>query len=122
MQYLLMCHFNEAEWEAIPEAKRDAIMETYHQVMDDLTESGRYLSGAKLEPTSAATSVRIEGERQTVTDGPFVETKEHLGGYHLIECDDLDAAVEIARRIPTLPSGGAVEVRPLAPREERVEA
>jgi len=112
MQYLLLCRFNEDAWEAIPRAERAAIMEEYHAVLDDLERTGRHVSTAKLEPVSAGRTVRHDG-RTAVTDGPFLETKEHLGGYHLIECKDLEEATAIAARFPTLPAGGAIEVRPL---------
>ena len=67
----------------------------------------------KLKPSAAATTVRASGGKPTLTDGPFAETKEQLGGYHLVECKDLDEALSIAKRIPTIPYGGAVEVRAL---------
>jgi hypothetical protein len=113
MQYLLMCCINEAQWISTPEAQRDEVMRKYHDLIGDLVASGRYISGAKLGPTSAATMVRQRNGKVAITDGPFAETKEQLGGYHVVECHDLDEAIAIAQRIPTLPVGGAVEVRPV---------
>ena len=113
MQYLLMCCFEEKKWDAIPESQRDTIMRNYGNVIQGLVESGQYLAGAKLRPTAAATSVRARNGKPVISDGPFAETKEQLGGYHLIDCRDLDEAISIAKRIPTLPFGGAVEVRPI---------
>ena len=113
MQYLLMCCINEAQWTGTPEGERDEVMRQYHVLIDELVASGRYVSGAKLQPTSTATMVRQRNGRVAITDGPFAETKEQLGGYHVVECQDLDEAIAIAQRIPTLPVGGAVEVRPL---------
>lgn len=113
MQYMLMCCFDEKQWEAIPEAQRDGIMREYGEVVESLVERGHYVAGGKLQSSQAATTVRGRNGKPTVTDGPFAETKEQLGGYHLIECRDLDEAISIARRIPTIPFGGAVEVRPL---------
>jgi len=113
MQYLLLCRFNEEQWEAIPASERDAIMEEYHAVLADLDRDGRHLATAKLQPVAAGRTVRHDGHAP-VTDGPFMETKEHLGGYHLIECASLDDATAIAARFPTLPLGGVMEVRPLA--------
>lgn len=113
MQYLLLCCFNEGSWERLPEPQRDAIMEQYRTFEQTLVKSGHYRAGAKLKPTSTATTVRAKNGKPAVTDGPFAETKEQIGGYHLIECKDLDEAIAIARRIPTLPAGGTVEVRPL---------
>jgi len=72
-----------------------------------------------LQPTSMATTVREHHSMLITTDGPFAETKEQLGGYHLIECQDIDEALAIARRIPTLCVGGAIEVRPVVPPSER---
>ena len=114
MRYLLLCCFDEKQWEAMPESRRDAIMREYGALMADLDRSGRHLASARLQPTSAATTLRVRNGKAVVTDGPYAETKEQLGGYHLIECDDLDEAMAIAQRIPTLPFGGTVEVRPLA--------
>ena len=113
MQYLLMCCFDEERWAAIPEAERDGIMRQYGEFIQDTKKSGHYLAGAKLQSTSNATTVRAQNGKPVITDGPFAETKEQLGGYHLIECRDLDEALAIAGRIPTLPAGGIVEVRPL---------
>lgn len=114
MQYLLLCRFNEDAWEAIPAAERATIMEEYHGVLDALEREGRHVATAKLEPVAAGQTVRHDGNGP-ITDGPFVETKEHLGGYHLIEADDLEQATSIAGRFPTLPAGGVIEVRPLMP-------
>jgi hypothetical protein len=113
MQYMLMCCFDEKRWDGIPEAQREGIMRDYGELVQSLIESGHYLSGGKLKSTSAATTVRGRNGGSAVTDGPFAETKEQLGGYHLVECRDLDEAIAIARRIPTIPFGGSIEVRPL---------
>ena len=113
MQYLLLCCFDEKRWDAIPEPQRDAIMRDYGALIESLHKSGQHLTTGKLQPTATATTVRSRNGKPVVTDGPFAETKEQLGGYHLIECRDLDEAIAIAKRIPTLPYGGAVEVRAL---------
>ena len=113
MQYLLLCCFDEKQWEKLPNSQRDEIMDQYQILEDDLVESGHYRAGAKLGAISAATTVRMKNGRPAITDGPFAETKEQIGGYHLIECRNLDEAVAIAMRIPTLPAGGTVEVRPV---------
>jgi hypothetical protein len=78
-------------------------------------KSGHYVGGARLGASSTATTVRSRNGRPIITDGPFAETKEQLGGYHLVDCRDLDEAIAIAMRIPTLRVGGSVEVRPLDP-------
>jgi len=95
MQYMLMCCFDEKRWEEIPEAQRDGIMREYGEFVQSLVNSGHYLAGP------------------AITDGPFAETKEQFGGYHLVECKDLDEAISIAKRMPTIPFGGTIEVRPL---------
>lgn len=114
MQYLLMCCIDEKAWEALPDERRDAVMQQYGEWVSDLCTRKQYLAGAKLQPTVSATTVRAKNGRPTVTDGPFAETKEQLGGYHLLECRDLDEALALARRIPTIPVGGTIEVRPVA--------
>ena len=113
MQYLLLCCFEEKQWEKIPESQRDGIMREYGELMQSLDKSGHHLAGAKLQSSLTATTVRRKNGKLAVTDGPFAETKEQLGGYHLIECKDLDEAISIAKRIPTIPFGGSIEVRPL---------
>jgi hypothetical protein len=113
MQYLLMCCFDEDRWEKIPEPERDEIMRQYGEFQQRLASSGHYRAGAKLGSSATATTVREKAGKVVITDGPFAETKEQLGGYHLIDCKDLDEAIAIAQRIPTLRAGGVVEVRPL---------
>jgi hypothetical protein len=113
MHYLLMCCFEEKRWEALPEAQHEKIMEEYRTLEQDLVKSGHYRAGAKLGPSSTTTTVRMKGGKPAITDGPFAETKEQIGGYHLIECSNLDEAIAIAMRIPTLPAGGTIEVRPV---------
>jgi len=113
MQYLLLCCFDEKRWHAIPEAQRDGIMRDYGALIQSLDRSGHHLASAKLQSSSTATTVRSRNGKPAVTDGPFAETKEQVGGYHLVECKDLDEAISIAKRIPTIPHGGTVEVRPL---------
>jgi hypothetical protein len=114
MQFLLMCCFNEADWEALPAAERDRIMREYGEWIQDTEKRGRHVATGKLLPSSAAVTVGHRNGKPMVSDGPFAETKEQLGGYHVLECRDLDEAVAFARRIPTLPAGGRVEVRQLA--------
>lgn len=113
MQYLLMCCFNEDDWEAIPEEERDRIMDAYGAWIEDVDKSGKHVTTAKLAPSTAATTVRVQNGESMISDGPFAETREQLGGYHLVDCANLDEAIALARRIPTLPAGGTIEVRPL---------
>lgn len=115
MQYMLMCCFDEQLWAKLPEAQKSRVMQEYGEFVQGIVKSGHYRAGARLEPTSMATTVRAENGKRITTDGPFAETKEQLGGYHLVECQDLDEAIAIAGRIPTLGVGGVVEVRPVMP-------
>lgn len=113
MQYMLMCCFDEKTWATLPVDEKDRIMRDYGALMRNLAERGQLRGGGQLRSTSSATTVRMTNGKAVLTDGPFTETKEQLGGYHLVECRDLDEALSIAARIPTLPAGGAIEVRPL---------
>ena len=114
MQYLLMCCFEEKRWNELPQSERDSVMKDYGEFVQNTIAAGQYLAGAKLQPSAVATTVRGRNGKAVVMDGPVAETKEQLGGYHVIECNDLDEALAIARRIPTLRVGGTIEVRPLA--------
>lgn len=111
MQFLLMCCFDEQRWNALPEAQRDDIMQKYKEWVDDQVSAGHYLTGGKLDASPTANTVREQNGKSVVTDGPFSEAKEQIGGFHVIECADRDAAVAIAGTIPTLPAGGTIEVR-----------
>jgi hypothetical protein len=108
-----MCCIDEALWTNLPESQRVGIMDEYGKLIHELKTSGRLLAGAKLDGGASAVTVRERNGKSLVTDGPFVETKEQLGGYHLIECQDRDEAIAVARRIPTLAVGGSIEVRPV---------
>ena len=115
MQFLLMCCFEESQWEGIPEVQRKVIMEEYGEIVEGLKKGGHYVAGAKLEQSSRAVTVRHRNGAPAITDGPFAETKEHLGGYHVVECKDREEAIALAKRIPTLKVGGTVEVRAIVP-------
>ena len=119
MQYMLMCCFDEERWAKMPEAQKGQIMQEYSEFIQGIVKSGHYRAGAQLQPTSTAATVREQHGKRITTDGPFAETKEQLGGYHLVECQDLDEAIAIAGRVPTLRVGGSIEVRPLVPASER---
>lgn len=115
MQYMLLCYHDEKRWNALPKTQRDEIMDAYGEWTQAIVKSGHFRASAKLQATSATTTVREKNGKRVVTDGPFAETKEQLGGFHLVECKDLDEAIGIAGRIPTLPTGGTIEVRPVEP-------
>ena len=113
MRYLLFCCFDEKRWDALPEDQRGVIMRDYGALLQSLGKSGHHLATGKLQPAANAATVRSRNGKPLVSDGPFAETKEQVGGYHVVECRVLDEAISIAKRIPTLPYGGAVEVRAL---------
>jgi hypothetical protein len=119
MQYLLLCCFDETRWAQLPDAQQDQIMQEYSAFLQGLVKSGHFRASAKLQSASTSTTVREKNGKLITTDGPFAETKEQLGGYHIVECQDLDEALAIARRIPTLRVGGAIEVRPVMPPSAR---
>jgi hypothetical protein len=111
MLYMLMCCINEDRWNSIPPPRRDEIMQKYRLLMEQTKTSGHLRGGGMLSPSTTATTIRSQNGKPMITDGPFAETKEQLGGYHLIECENLDEAISIAKRIPTIPEGGLVEIR-----------
>jgi len=113
MKYLLMIYSDEHAFEVMSEDERHEVYAAYDELMKDLAAKGHMLGGDELAPTSTATTVQVRGGERMVTDGPFAETKEQLGGYFLIDVDDLDAAIDIAARIPSVHSG-SIEVRPIA--------
>jgi hypothetical protein len=112
MKYLLAIIGDESRMaEATPEQRRDG-MKQWDAYTTELIESGAHLGGEGLQPSASATTVQIqESGDPIVTDGPFAETKEQLGGYYLLDCKDLDEALGWAKKIPM--PGGAVEVRPV---------
>jgi hypothetical protein len=113
MKYMLLIHHDEKAWEKLSKTERQRIVEEYRQFTQQIKSSGHYLAGAPLHPTAAASSVRVRNGKRLVTDGPFAETREQLGGYFLIDAKDLDEAIGIATRIPAA-RWGTVEVRPVA--------
>jgi hypothetical protein len=112
MQYLLMIYSDEAADAKRPAAEQDAEMKAYFAYTEDLKKAGAMVRGDALHPTSTATTVRVRGGRLTTTDGPFAETKEQLGGYYLLECKNLDEAIQWAAKIPTA-ANGSIEIRPV---------
>jgi hypothetical protein len=113
MKYLLLIYDNEQEWAALGEAGHLPIYQEYRSLRDELESNGNFLNGSQLMPTTTATSVRVRDGERLITDGPFAETREQLGGYFLIQAKDLDEAISIAGRIPSARMG-TIEVRPLA--------
>lgn len=116
MKYLLLIYGEEGRWEKVSDKDRDAITQEYAQFSRDIAASGHYKGGNELHSTSKATSVRVRDGKRLVTDGPFAETKEALGGYYLVEATDLDEAIALAARIPSA-RWGTIEVRPIIPHD-----
>ena len=112
MQYMLLIYENEAERTKRSDADNQRIFGEYMEFSRGIGKSGHFKAGDALQPTSTATTVRIRDHKQLVTDGPFAETREQLGGYYLIEAKDLDEARAIAARIPSA-RWGSIEVRPV---------
>jgi hypothetical protein len=116
MQYMLLIHQVDAPTPADPEAWATLSEDEQKAVYGEyaaLSQDPKTLGGDQLSPGDTATTVRVQDGQTLTTDGPFVETKEELGGYYLIEADDLDGAIAFAGRIPAARMGGAVEVRPV---------
>ena len=114
MQYMLLIYEPETAFEGEVGARRMTDIVAKHMALaGDLRANGVMQGGSGLQGIATATTIRTDGGGQTVHDGPFAETREHLGGYYLIDVPDLDAALAIAKRVPVV-HGGKVEVRPLA--------
>jgi hypothetical protein len=107
MQYMLLIYSTEGDGPDDP-----AMIERYAAFGQDVRDAGKFVAAGRLRPTSTASSVRVRDGQLEVTDGPFAETKEQLGGYYLLECDDLDEAIAYARKIPAS-EHGSIEVRPI---------
>jgi len=112
MKYMLLIYDDEKAWGKMSETEQQQIFKDYRELTEGIKKGGQYVSGSQLHPTSAATSVKVRGGKRLVTDGPFAETREQLGGYYLVEAKDLDEAIGIAARIPSARIG-TIEVRPL---------
>jgi hypothetical protein len=117
MQYLLLIYDNEADWTKLPEADKNAMYQEYGQFTQSIMQSGHHKAGHQLQPISTATTVRVRDKKRVVTDGPFAETKEQLGGFYMIEAKDLDDAIAVAARIPSA-RVGSIEVRPIVVRNQ----
>jgi hypothetical protein len=116
MKYMLLIHQGDAPtpddkeaWDTLSEDEQKAVYAAYQEI----NQAPGVISGQRLAPPEAATTVRVEDDKTLTTDGPFASTKEALGGWFLFEADDLDAAIELASRIPAARLGGAIEVRPI---------
>jgi hypothetical protein len=113
MRYMLLIYDEEARLAKMSKPERGAIHQEYGEFIDDIRKKGAFLAGDPLQPTSTATTVRGKNGKTITTDGPFAETKEQLGGYFIVEAKNLDEAIALAARIPSVRVGGSIEVRPI---------
>lgn len=109
MKYMLLVYLDE---QAMTDAEREHCYVESAQLAQNLSSTGKYLDASPLHPVATATSVRVRSGKRLVTDGPFAETREQLGGYYLIEAKNLDEAIGIAERVPPA-KFGTVEIRPV---------
>jgi hypothetical protein len=112
MRYMLLICGDEKAEAAVPEAEMAAIVQGHRRFAEELRAAGKMVIGERLRPEAEASRIRLKAGQRQVTDGPFAETKEALGGFYLIECAGREEALEWAQKIP-LRSGGFVEVRPV---------
>jgi len=118
MKYMLLIHQGttptppSAEWDALSEEQKGAVYAAYKAI----NETPAVTPGVRMQPPETATTVRVADGKTLATDGPFAEIKEAIGGYLFFEADHLDAAIELAARIPAASMGGAIEVRPMVER------
>jgi hypothetical protein len=112
MHYLCLIYYDEKTLQDLPEQERDALYEEAYAYYDELVRNGHGISGDALQSVKTAKTVRVQKGKTSITDGPYVETKEQLGGFILLDARDLDEAIQLASNIPPARLGG-VEVRPV---------
>lgn len=114
MKYLLIMQVNPAAMEALTEEERNSIMDGHGEFIESIKDSGEFIATQALADPANSTTVRGTGGQPAVTDGPFLEAKEYMGGFYLVDCESKERAVELATRIPDARFGGfAIEVRPV---------
>jgi hypothetical protein len=112
MRYMILIYVDPATYEGVSEADNEAEMAQYFALGPSFRERGWEVSGEALQPIETATTVRLRDGKHLVTDGPFAETKEHLGGFYVVDCANLDEAMEFARAVPDV-KRGSIEIRPV---------
>ncbi|HEV2315326.1 MAG TPA: YciI family protein, partial [Candidatus Acidoferrales bacterium] len=117
MRYMLLIYSKETQMEQMSPEDSDKITSAHWAVMEETAKRGIFRGAEPLKPTATATTVRVQGGKPLITDGPFAETKEQLAGYYILDCKDLDEAISWAAKIPTACRGGdgCIEIRPLVP-------
>jgi hypothetical protein len=121
MRYMLLVYANEKAREALQPEEWARRIAHAQAVIEETTKRGIFKGADPLQPTSTATTVRVANGKVMITDGPFAETKEQLGGYFILDCKDLDEALEWAAKIPASCGIGCVEVRPIREMQQRVD-
>lgn len=112
MQYILLIYGDETIDANATEEENQAVMNEYFAFSGEVRDRGLFVAGEALHPTTAATTVRVRDGKTVTTDGPFAETREQLGGFYILNCKDLDEAIEMAAKIPGA-RHGSVEIRPI---------
>jgi len=112
MKYLCLIYSDESQWPKLPQAETESMMRDYNSFTSNIKQTGHWVGGERLRPTSDATTVRVRNGKVSTTDGPFAETKEQLGGYYMIEAKDLNEAIAVGSKIPGA-RVGSIEVRPI---------
>ena len=112
MRYVLLIYGSEADYVRMTQEERSALMQAHNSFANEALKRGLLTGGAPLQPTSTATTVRVRDGKTLITDGPFAETKEQLAGLYVLNCKDLDQAIEMAVKIPDALIG-SVEIRPV---------
>jgi hypothetical protein len=111
MQYMLLIYGDEGDWAKKSAEEIQAVMQAYGRYTEELIAAGALRGGSELAPVATATTVRVRQGKTLLTDGPFAETKEQLGGYYIIDVPDLDAAIHWASKVPSA-LNGSIEIRP----------
>lgn len=116
MRYMLLIYSKEAELAGMSAEQREEVKAGHWAVMNETAKRGIFRGAEPLKPTATATTIRKQGGRSLITDGPFAETKEQLAGYYILDCEDLDEAISWAEKIPTACKGGegCIEIRPIS--------
>jgi hypothetical protein len=113
MKYLFLLYGDESQWADATPQQIQSTMDAYVALDKEVNETGVHVSGEALEPSSSATTVTLRDGEAVLTDGPFAETREQIGGFYVLDCRDLDDAVAWAKKIPALSEGGSIEIRPV---------
>jgi hypothetical protein len=114
VEYVALIHGDEAHWESLGDEERQALYDRFIELFGD---DDRVIGGGELRPTKAAATVRVQNGERLVTDGPYAEVKEVLGGYILLECNSIDEACQLAASLPAAEHHAAIEVRPVCVRQ-----